>query len=342
MKKTVYYLMSALLLVSCSKNSKNYESSLKPEQLKLETQKVKTAANKLVLKYSGTIEAWKSIPVSFQTNGTVAQIYADEGQYVKKNQLLASLDKSDAQNSYQIAKAKEEQAQDAYKRLKTVHDQGSLPEIKWVEILTNLKQAQSMAQISKSNLQKCELRAPVSGYIGKRNVEIGMSALRANVPFELVEIQKVYIKIPVPENEIGILKKDMNAQITVSALNNKEFTGTIKQIGIVANTFSRTYDVKILVNNPDLLLKPGMVCDVKIDAGKQKQKILIATKSVSVDDKGKTFVYLIKDNNTIVKQPVKTGAYANNKVEILEGLKQGDLIVVSGQQKINSYTIKKL
>ena len=333
MKKVVYGLLSVFLLVSCSQNQE-ITNSEKSAKVKLETEKVEFVANELVLEYSGTVEAWKTIPVSFQINGTVSAVYFDQGQYVKKNQLLASLDKSDAQNSYLIAKAKEEQAQDAYDRLKSVYEQGSLPEIKWVEILTNLKQAQSMTEISKSNLQKCNLLSPVSGYVGKRNIETGMSALRASAPFEIVEINKVYIKIPVPENEIGMLKKGMKAHITVSALNDMQFTGSVKNIGIVANTFSRTYDVKILVNNPDLLLKPGMVCDVKIDAGKQKQKILVSTKSVSVDDKGKTFVYIVNKNKDIIKQEVRTGAYCNNKVEILEGLTQGDLIVKSGQQKI--------
>lgn len=339
MKKTVYLLMGYLLLAACSTKVEP-NNVQEQERIKLETEQVKWVENEFKPEYSGTVEAWKTIPISFQTNGTVSKIFVEEGQYVKKNQLLASLDKSDAQNSYQIAKAKAEQAQDAYERLKTVHEQGSLPEIKWVEVLTNLKQAQSMAEISKSNLEKCDLRAPVSAYVGKRNIEIGMSALRAGAPFELVEIQKVYVKIPVPENEIGLLKKGMKANIRVSALNEKEFNGTIDNIGIVANTFSRTYDVKILVNNPGLLLKPGMVCDVKIDAGKQTQKILVSTKSVSVDDKGKTFVYLIKENNKIEKHIVKTGAYTNNKVEILNGLKQGDLIVVSGQQKINPLNIQ--
>jgi len=333
MKKVIYGLLSMFFLHACSQNQET-ENSKKTEKVKLETEKVEFVANKLILEYSGTIEAWKTIPVSFQTNGTVANVYAVEGQWVKKGQLLASLDKSDAQNSYQIAKAKEEQAQDAYNRLKSVHEQGSLPEIKWVEILTNLKQAQSMSEISKSNLQKCDLKAPVSGYVGKRNVEVGMSALRANIPFEIVEINKVYVKIPVPENEIGKLKKGMKAHVTVSALNDKQFTGTIESIGIVANTFSRTYDVKILLNNPDLLLKPGMVCDVKIDAGMQQQKILVSTKSVNVDDKGKTFVYVVNKSNKPQKKEVRIGAYMNNKVEILEGLSQGDLIVKAGSQKI--------
>ncbi len=332
MKKITYYLAAMILLASCNQEQKNTEKN-QVEEIKVETEQVRALPVNMELKYSGTVEAWKTIPVNFQINGTVSQVFADEGMYVAKNELLASLDKSDANNSYQIAKAKEEQAQDAYNRLKSVHEQGSLPEIKWVEILTNLKQAQSMSQISKSNLQKCDLRAPVNGYVGKRDIEVGMSALRATAPFEIVEIDKVYIKIPVPENEIGLLKKGMKAHISVGALNNRQFTGTIKNIGIVANTFSRTYDVKIQVNNPELLLKPGMVCDVKINTGKQKQKILVSSKSLSVDSEGKTFVYVLKNKN-IAKKIVKTGTYQNNKVEILEGLSQDDLVVTNGMQKI--------
>ena len=64
-----------------------------------------------------------------------------------------------------------------------------------------------MAQISKSNLEKCDLLSPVNGYVGKRNIESGMSAIQVNSPFEIVEINNVFIKISVPENEIGTIKK---------------------------------------------------------------------------------------------------------------------------------------
>jgi len=261
---------------------------------------------------------------------------------LKKGQLLASLDKSDALNSYSISKAKKEQAEDAYSRLKKVYEQGSLTEIKWVEMQTNLSQAQSLARISKSNLDKCDLRSPMDGYVGRRNIEIGMSAMGLESPFEIVDIDKVLIKISVPENEIGIIEKGQRAKIMVRALNNEEFDGAVESIGIVANTFSRTYSAKILVENPNLKLKPGMVCDVNLNVSSDNESLVVSVKSIDVNQKGKPYVYVVDRNNkNAVKQFVDLGNYRGNKVEITEGLNEGDIIIIEGKEKLHgNFTLR--
>ena len=335
MKQITYLSIIVVLIASCQSINNKQDIKTKAEKLKLKTESVKLVSNELELKYSGSIEAWKTIPISFQTSGTVKQIFVKEGQAVKKNQLLASLDRSDATSSYNIALAKLKQAEDAYNRLKPVYQQGSLPEIKWVELQTNLTQARSMAQISKSNLNKCALLAPINGFVGKRNIEPGMSAIQMNSAFEIIKINTVFIKVSVPENEIGSIKKGQKANITVSALNNREFTGYVDNLGIVANRFSRTYDVKILVNNTELKLKPGMVCDVRLHAGIEQEQLLVSAKSVDVDEKGEAFVYVLKSNTKeVTKTPVSIGKYRNNFVEIKSGLAEGDLVIKEGQQKL--------
>ena len=335
MKQITYLSLIVILLASCQSKTNNTEEESSIVKVKLKTENVQILNNNLELKYSGSIEAWKTIPISFQTSGTVQQIFVEEGQKVKKNQLLASLDKSDASSSYAIALAKQKQAEDAYNRLKSVHEQGSLPEIKWVEVLTNLTQARSMAQISKSNLDKCNLLSPVNGFVGKRYLEQGMSAIQVKSPFEIVEINKVFIKISVPENEIAYIKKGQKANIKVSALNANDFTGYVDNIGIVANKFSRTYNVKILVNNSNLDIKPGMVCDVNLNVGKEKAKLVVSAKSLDVDEKGNVFVYVLMNNKKdVVKKTVSIGKYYNNYVEILSGLTEGDLIIKEGKEKL--------
>lgn len=334
MKQAIYFSLVVFLLASCKQETK--KTSLKPSSVnvKIKTENVQLVNNELELEYSGSVEAFKTIPISFQTAGTIKKIFVQEGQYVKKNQLLASIDKADANSSYNIALAKKEQAQDAHDRLKKVYEQGSLAEIKWVEILTNLTQANSMAQISKSNLEKCDLISPVNGYVGVRNIESGMSTIQVDYPFEIVKINNVFIKISVPENEIGIIKNGQKAKITVGALSNRKFEGTVDNIGIVASTFARTYEVKLLVNNNDLQLKPGMVCDVNLTAGKEKESLVVSAKSLSVDEKGETYVYILNNKNDVVKKSVSVGKYRNNSVEIKEGLSEGDLVIKEGSEKL--------
>lgn len=90
------------------------------------------------------------------------------GQQVNAGQLIATLDPTSMQNSYQAAQAVLEQAEDAYRRMKELHDKGSLPDMKWVEVQSKLEQARSMEQIAKRKLDDCRLYAPFSGIIAEK------------------------------------------------------------------------------------------------------------------------------------------------------------------------------
>jgi RND family efflux transporter MFP subunit len=216
-----------------------------------------------------------------------------------------------------------------------VHDNGSLSEVKWVEMETNLKKAESQLEVAKNSLEKCNLYAPVSGIIGKRNVEPGQSALSSFAPLELVKIETVLVKISVPENEIGKIKKGMNASFTISALDNKQYEGTITNVGVVADQFSRTYEVKITVKNPELEIKPGMVCDVTLNSTTEKQMVLIPYNAVTKDSEGNSIVFVVNDDQKSVrKQAVKIGNYQTKGLEILSGLTANQTVVVEGKEKL--------
>ena len=126
-----------------------------------------TSAN--VRNYVGTIEESQAISLSFSGMVTVEQAFVTEGQRVAKGQLLARLNTATAQNAYSVAQAQLAQAQDAYDRLSKVHDNGSLPDIKFKEVEAGLQQAKSLAAISKKSLDDCNLYAPRSGVIAQCN-----------------------------------------------------------------------------------------------------------------------------------------------------------------------------
>lgn len=333
MQKTMILSAIVIILFGC----KQKQEAVKQEvtAIKVKAQAVQTFNGLSDLRYSGTVEAAQTIPLSFQSSGTVEQVLVQEGDAVRKGQLLATVNKADNQSMYNLSLATYQQAKDAYDRLKQVYDNGSLSEVKWVEMETNLKKAESQLQVSKNSLEKCNLYAPVSGIIGKRNVEPGQSSLSSFSPLELVKIETVLVKISVPENEIGKIKKGMNASFTISALENKQYEGTITNVGVVADQFSRTYEVKITVKNTNLEIKPGMVCDVTLNTTAEKQMVLVPYNAISKDTDGSSFVYVVTDDQKSVrKQIVKLGDYQNNGLEILSGLTANQSIVVEGKEKL--------
>ena len=102
-------------------------------------------------RYSGTVEEENGTLLSFSIAGTIQTLNIRLGQHVQAGQLLATLEETSMQSSYNAAKATLEQAEDAYRRMKELHDKGSLPDIKWIEVQSQVEQARSMEQIAKKS-----------------------------------------------------------------------------------------------------------------------------------------------------------------------------------------------
>lgn len=335
MKKMIIPAMALFMLISCN-SPKNQDRLPVTKPITVTAVQVKKEKVVTALRYSGTIEAYQYIPLNFQTTGTVQEVLVDAGDIVHKGQLLAILDQTDSKSLYEITFSQYQQAKDAYDRLKSVHDKGSLPEIKWVEIESKLGQAQSSLNLAKNNLDKCKLYAPVNGMVGRRNIEPGMSSISiASAPLELVDITQVYVKISVPENEVAKITKGMKASFTLSALEGRKFNGEVANVSPVAEMISRTYEAKILAQNHGLALKPGMVCNVTMETTMEKEVVLVPNQSVSMDNAKNVYVYLIDiAEKRARKQVIKPGQYFDSGLEVVSGLEGGQMIVNEGKEKL--------
>jgi RND family efflux transporter MFP subunit len=325
-----------ILLVSCNSDHQTVMAPVK-EAIRVTTATVKKERVVTSLRYSGTIEAYQTIPLTFSTTGTVEKVLVEAGDVVSKGQLLASVDPTDARNMLNITQAQYEQAKDAYDRLKSVHEKGSLPDIKWAEIESKLEQARSSRDLAKNNLEKCNLYAPVNGMVGRRNIEPGMSAISlTSAPIELVDIRQVYARISVPENEIALIKKGLKAQFTVTPLGDRTFQGQVMVVSPVADMISRTYEARILVANPVYDLKPGMVADVVMTSEAEREMLLVPLQSVMSDKEGKPSVFLVgQDGKHVERKQIVAGQYHGSLLEVISGLTEGQVIVETGKEKLS-------
>ena len=339
-KPLVFFLFIGLFVAGCTTSVQKERNVYTDEAVKVRIQKLETSSGAAGQSYIGTIQESVSVPLSFLIIGTAEKVLVEEGQCVKKGQLLAVLNSESYRNAYQIALSKENQAEDAFKRLDLIYKNGSLPEIKLVEVQTGLEQARSLAAIAKRNLKDCNLYAPTDGVIGKRLIEPGMSIIPGNPVLKLVKIDKVKISIPVPEREISELKKGMKAQVRVSALGTRLFEGNVTEIGVLSNPFSHTYTVKIELDNPELMLKPGMVCEVAIDNPEVLRRIIIPISAIQVEGDNSKFVYVVNSvTGRAEKRAIVTGALAGNGLVVEEGLSEGDLLITEGVQKIRNNSL---
>lgn len=334
--KKMYYatavvlLSGVCLLTGCSRKTATTE--IAPVKVKVEKVGFRPIAG--TQRFSGTVEEVAGTALSFTTGGTVKEIRVAPGQMVARGTLLAEVDETSLRNAYEATLATRQQAEDAYARMKQLHDNNSLPEIQWIEIQSKLKQAVAAEQIAKKSLDDCKLYAPFSGYIADKMVEIGQNVLPGVPVLKLVRIEQVKVKVSVPENEIAGIKKGQTMRIQAAVLGDAVYEGVVTETGVTAHPLSRSYDVKALVDNPKKELLPGMVCNVSWGDETEQQAILLPNRVVLLDGHNQEFVW-INAGGKAAKRMVRTGDLVPGGVVVTDGLNGGEEVIVEGQQKVS-------
>ncbi len=231
---------------------------------------------------SGTLSPVTTVEVGPQVSGTIAQIFADYNDKVKKGQLLAVLDTVllkasvlDAQASLERSQAELEKAESDFNRNKLLFERRIISESEYLPYEFNLKSQKANIKSAQANLQRAEqnlkyavIRSPINGTVISRSVEEGQTvaaSLQAPVLFEIAEdLSKMEILTEVDESDIGLIKEGQTVRFDVQAYSDKIFEGTVRQIRMQPEVISNvvTYTVVVDAANDEGLLLPGMTATV--------------------------------------------------------------------------------
>jgi len=325
--------MSAVLFSSCLQREE-----VSPERVvKVHTITVGAGETGSYHEYVGTLEEAAASSLSFGVGGRVTAVYVKEGQRVAAGQLLATVDKSNATNAFNAAKATLNRAEDGYKRAKQVYDQGSLPEVKLIEVQTQLDQAQSVFDIAKKGLDDCNLYAPTSGTIDKRSIERGSSVTAFQPVMRLLDLSRLYVKMSVPEVDISSVHVGDSVRVMINAIESIDsvaLRGIVEEQGVSADPLSHSYLVRIRIISNQKGLLPGMVCRVRLTGKRLSRGIEVPNRAVQLNNKGERFVWVVNDS-TAQQRVVRIGDLTQTGVLVTEGLEAGDRVIVDGMMKVS-------
>lgn len=282
--------------------------------------------------YPGYLEEGQSIDLSFKYGGTLEEVYVREGSWVAKGQAIAKASSPTLENTLRTAQATLDQAQDAYDRLKKVHDNGSLPEIKWKEMEANLEKAQSAYDLANAMMADNLLTSPISGTVTGIDTKIGESITPLKPVAQVISTSGLAVKISVPEDEIAKLQVGNRAEILIPALENRRYEGKVSEKSMTASLLTHSYPVKVLVEKPDKELVPGMIGKVVLNAD-VSQGIVIPANAVLINAEGK-FVW-VQEQGRATRRHITLGGYSGKGVIVSQGLQSGDSLIVEGYQKVS-------
>jgi membrane fusion protein (multidrug efflux system) len=163
---------------------------------------------------------------------------------------------------------------------------------------------------------------------------VGQNAIPGIQSFKLVNINQVKVKISVPESEISKVRIGQIAVVKCVGIGGRTFEGRVCEKGISADALSRSYDVKILIDNKGGLLMPGMICDASLEKVGGRQSLYCLASIIQLDDDNRQFVW-VDVNGKAQKRMVQTSAQTSGGVIITNGLNRGDEVLIEGQQKVS-------
>jgi membrane fusion protein (multidrug efflux system) len=342
----------------------------------------------LTINASGSVEAAETAYLSFQVPGQVRKVLVEEGQAVYAGQVLAELDVRDYQyrlsgaesqagaaganlqkanaglRKQELAQAKVDfdRVEDEYKRLKALHERGSLAPNDYKKIEAAylaarerysmaeegtrsedklaakevFQGAQAQESLAKKALTDARLTAPFAGVIAKKDVETGMLVSSSRPVFVLMSLQPAKVRVGVPEAEIGKIRIGQNATIQIPSLGSRDFEGRVETVGFAADPAARTFSVKISVPNPRLELRVGMVAESEIETGEKVTAMTVPGQAIVRDAQGASTVFLFfAEKNRVYARQVDTGSVFGREVEIIRGLSGSEKVVVGGQQLVH-------
>ena len=292
--------------------------------------------------------------VSFLVSGKVMQVSPREGDYVRKGQLLASIDPTDYQlaltmatKQADMARIASERAEDEHRRMKMLYDSKSLAPNDYEKYKSayesarqQYEQAMASERLSRKHLNDAALHSPVNGFISKRSIEPGDTASPGRPVFEIVNLDTVEISVGVPETDVRLVRVGQKVAITLPALPDESFEGVVRLVNISADPGTRTFMTRISVPNPKHTLRIGMVAEARIRGDKVVKMLIVPIEAIVRDPQGATMVYVYyPEQKRVYAKRVEIGSPRERDLEIRSGLTGDELIVLAGQSKLRDGSV---
>ncbi len=289
----------------------------------------------------GNVTAVNSVNVTTQIAGQVNGIYFKSGEFVRKNQILVTLDDSLQLAQFKLYKSQFIVNKFNYLQYKKAYKKNAVSKASYIQMLSTLKQNEAEISQTEVTIGYMTIRAPFSGIVGIRgssSVNLGQYIQPGVSIIPLYSINPIYVDFTMPQNDLHSLKIGQKVLIGLNSYQGKVFIGRIKAISIDVNTVSRNITVRVIVNNGNMILRPGMFVTGRVFLPVIHNVVTVPATALTYNPYG-DFVYVVVKENGVsyVKTDyVTAGEQRNGVVIVSKGLKPGVTVVTAGQVKLRN------
>jgi membrane fusion protein (multidrug efflux system) len=298
----------------------------------VEAIKVVTAPIPQVITTVGSLRSDESITLRPENAGRISAITFQEGQRVTKGAPLVTLDPAIPRAELEQAKANYVLAKQKFDRAVDLAQRNFISGQAKDEAENNVKVAAASVQLAEAKLAKTDIRAPFSGIIGLRSVSVGDYVKEGADLVNLESIDPLKVDFRVPETYLRQVQVGQPLQIALDAMPGKTYEGKVIAVNPLIDAAGRSIIIRAQVGNQDTTLRPGMFARVKLITRAERDAMVVPEEAL-VPQGTEQFVFRVNDGK-VSRIKVETGQRRDGKVEIVNGISKGDVIVTAGQLKL--------
>ncbi len=327
-------MVFALFITACtrSESSSEPEKANQPRAVQVAVARVQPSPIRDVLVLPGETEAWQDVRVASDIAGRVEWIGPKEGARVREGELIAKIDVSALKVALEKAEAALKLADELYQRRRQLFDRKIINQEELDRAVTERTLAEGNLKQAKVEYERGFTRSPISGHVNYLFVDEGEFVDRGKPLADIVNVDRIKVNVNVPELDVRYLKVGQTAAVRIDAFPDQSLEGKIDFVAYKADQATKTFHVKVLIDNSSHAIRPGMIARV----GFLKRIITDALVSpiFALVDKGGERILFVEKDGVAHARTVSIGVIEGDRIQITKGLEPGDHLIVTGQTEV--------
>ena len=291
----------------------------------------------------GTTAPVHGVTVSADLPGTVDTITFDSGKFVHEGEVLVQLDTRQERAQLAAMEAQRDLAKINYDRMQQLVNEGVISRMEYDKSTAEQRQTEANVGEIKATIQRKTIRAPFSGILGLRQVNLGQYMSAGTAIVSLQALNPIYANFNVPQQVMSQMRPGQNVKISTDGASGHEYTGRVNALESTVDESTRNVQVQATLANPENKLRPGMFVQVEVGVGAQRSLFPLPASAINYAPFGDS-VYIVTDlkgpdgktYRGVRQQFVKIAGARGDQVGIVSGLNQGDEVVTSGAFKLRN------
>jgi membrane fusion protein (multidrug efflux system) len=278
---------------------------------------------------TSTISSDADAPVVARVGGEVIELLVEEGDRVVAGQVLARLDGDRLRLEMLSAKANLDKIRGEFERYTDLAARGLVSEALFEGLRFDLEEFEATYEIARLNYEYSKIRAPIDGLVSSRDIKLGQSVDTNAVTFRVTDTRELLAHLQIPQAELAKFSAGHTATLSVDAMPNSVYDATVARISPTIDARNGTFRATVIIDNHSGELAPGMFARFTV-AYEKHLNALVIPKRALIEEDDQTTVYVVEEGQ-VTRRSIRTGIETDGLVEVLDGLRADEEIVVVGQ-----------